>query len=59
MPFVVLLFGRMIGDAFVGVLVLPRLALEAVEDCFDCFFARGMAGGDVKEFLGGSRALTS
>ena len=47
------------GGAFVGVLVLLRLTLEAVEDRSDCFFARGVAGGDVEEFLGGSQALAS
>jgi len=55
----VLPFGRTIGGAFAGTLVPPRHALESVEDRFDRFFARGMAGGDVEEFLGGSQALAS
>ena len=53
----VLLFGRTIGGAFAGIRVPPHLALEALKDCFDRFFARGVAGGDVEEFLGGSWAL--
>ena len=55
----VLLFGGMVGGAFTSVLVMPRHAIEVIEDRFDHFFARGMAGGDVKEFLGGSQALAS
>ena len=51
--------GGMIGGAFAGILVPPRLAFEAVEDRSNRFFTRGMAGGDVEEFLGGSRALMS
>ena len=58
-PLLILLLGRTMGGAFAGVLVLPRLALEAVEDRFDRFFTRGMASGDVEELLGGSWALTS
>ena len=50
----VVLFGGTIGCTFTGVLVSPHLAIEAIEDCSDRFFTRGMAGGDVKEFLGGS-----
>ena len=53
------LLGETIGGAFAGVLILPRLALEAVEDRSDRFLAQGVAGGDVKEFLGGSWALAS
>ena len=55
---VLLLIGT-VGGAFADVLVPLCLALEAVEDCSDRFFARGVAGGDVEEVLGGSRALTS
>ena len=55
----VLIFGRTIGGAFTGVLVSPHLAIEVIEDGSDFFFTRGMAGGDVEELLGGSRALTS
>ena len=58
-PLLFLLLSGMIGGAFVDVLVPPRLAFEAVEDCSDRFFARGVAGGDVKEFLGGSWAIAS
>ena len=57
-PLLFLLLGGTIGGAFVGILVLPRLALEAVEDRSDRFFTQGVAGGDV-EFLGGSWALAS
>ena len=53
----VLFFGRTVGGAFASVLVPPCLAIEAIKDRSDRFFARGMAGGDVKEFLGGTRAL--
>ena len=52
----VLLFGGTVGGAFASILVPPHLAIE---DCSDCFFAQGMAGCDVKEFLGGSRTLAS
>ena len=58
-PLLFLLLSGTIGGAFTGVLVPPRLAFEAVEDRSDRIFARGMAGGDVEEFLGGSRALAS
>ena len=58
-PLLFLLLGGTIGGAFVGILVLPRLALEAVEDRSNHLLARGMVGGDVEELLGGSRALTS
>ena len=58
-PLLVLLLNRTVGGTFVDVLVLFRLALEAVEDRSDRFLAQGMAGGDVEELLGGSRALTS
>ena len=55
----VLLFGGTIGGTFTDVLIPPRLAIETIEDCSDRFFARGMASGNVLEFLGGSWALTS
>ena len=58
-PLLVLLLTRTVGGAFAGVLVPLCLALEAVEDRFDRLLARGVAGGDVEELLGGSRALTS
>jgi len=55
----VLLLARAIGGAFASVLVPLRLALEAVKDRPDRLLARGVAGGDVEELLGGSWALTS
>jgi len=58
-PLLFLLLGGTIGGAFVGVLIPPCLAFEAVEDCSDRFFARGVTGDDVKEFLGGSWTLAS
>ena len=59
MPLLVLLLAETVGGAFVGVLIPFRLALEVVEDRSDSLFARGVAGGDVEELLGGSRTLTS
>ena len=58
-PLLFLFLSGTIGGAFAGVLVPSRIAFEAVKDRSDCFFARGMAGGDVQEFLGGSWALAS
>ena len=58
-PLVLLLVDGMVGGAFVGVLVAFRLTLEAIEDRSDRLLTRGMAGGDVKELLGGSWALMS
>ena len=58
-PLLVLLLAGMVGGAFAGVLVPLRLAREAVKDRSDRLLARGMAGGNVEELLGGSRALTS
>ena len=55
----VLPFGRMIRGAFASTLVPPCLAFEAIEDRSDHLFARGVAGGDVQEFLGGSRVFAS
>ena len=57
-PLLVLLAG-MAGGAFTGVLILLCLAFEVVKDRSDRLLTRGMAGGDVEELLGGSRALTS
>ena len=58
-PRLVLLLVGMVGGAFAGVLVPLCLALETVEDRSDCLHARGVAGGDVEELLGGSWTLTS
>ena len=58
-PLLVLLFVGMVGGAFVGVLIPLRLAFEAVENRPNRLLARGMAGGDVEELLGGSWALMS
>ena len=55
----ILSLGGTVGGAFVGGLVPPRLAVGALEDGSDCFLSRGMTGGDVQEFLGGSRAPAS
>ena len=57
-PLLVLLNGT-VGGTFASVLVLFCLALEAVEDRSDRLCARGMAGGDVEELLGGSWSLMS
>ena len=59
MPLLVLPLDGTIGGTFTGVLVPFRLSLEAVEDRSDRLLARGMAGANVVELLGGSRALTS
>ena len=48
-----------VGGAFTGVLVPLRLALGIVENRSNRLLARGMAGGDVEEPLGGSQSLTS
>ena len=58
MPLLVLLIGT-VGGALVGIVVPLCLALGAVEDSSDRLFARGMAGGDVKELLGGPRTLAT
>ena len=55
----VLLLDGTVGGTFAKALVSFHLALEAVKDRSDRLLARGMAGGDVEELLGGSRALTS
>ena len=57
-PLLVLLNGT-IGGTFASVLVPFCLALEAVEDRSNRLLTRDVAGGDVEELLGGSRALTS
>ena len=58
-PLLVLLLIGAVGGAFIGVLVLLCLAFEAIENRSDRLLARGVAGGDVEELLGGSRALAS
>ena len=58
-PLLVLLLIGAIGGTFTDVLVPLRLAFEVVENHPDCLLARGVAGGDVKELLGGSWGLTS
>ena len=58
-PLLVLLLAGMIGGAFAGVLIPFHLAFEVVKNRPDRLLARGMAGGDVEEVLGGSWALTS
>ena len=55
----VLLLVGVVGGAFAGVLVPLRLALGMVENRSDHLLTRGVAGGDVKELLGGSWALAS
>ena len=55
----VLLFVLLLAGMAGGVLILLHLAFEAVEDRSDRLLAQGMVGGDVKELLGGSWALTS
>ena len=55
----ILLLARMVGGPFASILVLLCLALEVVEDRSNRLLTRSMAGGDVEELLGGSRALTS
>ena len=59
MPLLILLLAGTVGGTFVGVLVSLCLALEVVEDRSDCLLARGVAGGDVEELLGGSWTLSS
>jgi hypothetical protein len=51
---VLLLLSRAVGGTFTGILVLLGLAAGAVEYRSDRFLARGVAGGDVVELLGGS-----
>ena len=58
MPHTLLLVGAVRG-AFAGILVPLCLALGAVKNCPDRLLARGMAGGNVEELLGGSWALMS
>ena len=55
----VLLLVGTIGGAFTSIFVLLHLAFDAIKDRSNHLLARGMAGDDVEELLGGSRALTS
>ena len=59
MPLLVLLLVGVVGGAFAGVLIPLCLALKVVEDRSDRLLARGVAGGDVEELLGGSQTLAS
>jgi hypothetical protein len=52
-----LLLLRAVGGTFASVLVPLSLASGAVENRSDHLLARSMAGGDVKELLGGSWVL--
>ena len=58
-PLLVLLLVGAVRGAFTGVLVPLFLALGAVKNRLNRLLTRGMAGGDVEELLGGSRALMS
>ena len=59
MPLLVLLLDGTVGGVFTSILVPLCLSLKAVEDRSDRLLARGVAGGNVEELLGGSRVLTS
>ena len=58
-PLLVLLLDGTVGGTFTDVHILLCLDFEVVEDRSDRLLARGVAGGDVEELLGGSRALMS
>ena len=58
-PLLVLLLVGTVGGSFTGILVPLCLALGVVKNCPDCLLTQGVAGGDVEELLGGSRALMS
>ena len=58
-PLLVLLLVGAVGGAVTGVLIPLCLALGAVKNCPDHLLARGVAGGNVEELLGGSWALMS
>jgi hypothetical protein len=55
---VLLLIAGAVGSVLVGVLVSLRLAFGAVKDCPHRVFAGGVAGGDVKELLGGPQTFS-
>ena len=58
-PLLVLLFAGIVRGVFAGVLVPLCLAFEAFKNRPDRLLARGVAGGDVEELLGGSWTLMS
>ena len=58
-PLFVLLLVGAVGGSFAGVLVPLCLAFGAVENSPDRLLARGVAGGDVEELLGGPRTLVT
>ena len=58
-PLLVLLLDGTVGGAFTGVLIPFHLAVEVVENRPNHLLARGVAGFDVEELLGGSRTLLS
>ena len=58
-PLLVLLLVGAVGGTIASVLVLLHLGLGTVKNCSDRLLARGVAGGDVEELLGGLWALTS
>ena len=55
----VLLLVGTVGGAFISVPILLFLAFQAVKNHPNHLLARGMAGGDVEELLGGLWALIS
>ena len=57
--FLVLLLIRMVGGAFIGVLVPLRLASGAIKNCSNRLLVGSVVCRDVEEFLGSSWALTS
>ena len=58
-PLLVFLLVGTVGGTFASVLVPLCLAFEAVENRPDRVLARGVAGSNVEELLGGSWALAS
>jgi hypothetical protein len=55
----ILLHPRAVSATLAGALIVLRLALGTVKDRPDRLLARGVVRPDVKELLGGSRALAS
>ena len=58
-PFLVLLLIRTVGEAFVGILILVRLASRAIKNCSNRLLVGSVASHDVEEFLGSPWAFTS